>query len=291
MDITGFWMHNALMLRLILIALLVLSANPLLAQQPAATSPKSKTIEASPGARPSDSASMAAAIRDSYYHPDGISGLDCAVSVDWPAFFSALKLNPAADRLKAIQSLNIRSQAARGKSANVTFEWKGGALDGKDQLEAGLKQMLDGFYQMYWSMVASSPINKAAEIAKTEPLPGGGTKVYVSSQNTNVVMTVDKESIPTHYTLDNPALNGTIDLHYIPSPKPVPGDLRRISALDVSEHIGTSVFNVRLALDYQTVDGFHVPGHVSYNLVGAYSLSMDFSGCSVSKEAGVDKVN
>ncbi len=94
------------MLRLILIALLVLSANPLLAQQPAATSPKSKTIEASPGARPSDSASMAAAIRDSYYHPDGISGLDCAVSVDWPAFFSALKLNPAADRLKAIQSLN-----------------------------------------------------------------------------------------------------------------------------------------------------------------------------------------
>ncbi len=279
-------MHNALMHRSILMSLLVLGANLLVAQQPETTLPKLKTIGLPlAGTRPSDPATVASAIRDSYYHPDEMSGLNCTVSVDWPAFFSGMKLNPAADRLKAMQDLNVRSQAVRGKSPNITFEWTGGALDNKEQLEDGLKQTLGGFYQMYWSMVASSPIGNAAEIAKIEPLPDGAARVYSSSKNTNVVITVNKESTPTHYTLDSPALNGTIDLHYIPSPKPVPGDLRRISSVDVSELIGTTIINVKLTIDYQAVGGFYIPGHVSYSIGGAYSLSMDFSDCSVSKEA------
>jgi len=139
-------------------------------------------------------------------------------------------------------------------------------------------------------MLASSPIDNEAEITKIEPLPDGGAKVYTSSQNTHVVITVNKENTPTHYTLESPALNGTIDPHYIPSPKPVPGDLRRVSSLDVSEQIGTSIMNVKLALEYQAVGGFYIPGHVSYDVGGAYSLSMEFSGCSVSKGAIADKI-
>jgi len=158
-------------------------------------------------------------------------------------------------------------------------------LDNKEQFEDGLKQMLGGFYQMYWNLVASSPIDNAAEITKIEPLPDGGAKVYSSSQNINVVIITDKERTPTHYTLDSPAMNGTIDLRFISSPKPTPGDLRRISSMDLTEQIGNSTMNVKLSLDYQAVGGFYIPRHVSYNLGGAYSLSMDFSGCSVSKGA------
>jgi hypothetical protein len=270
--------------RLLLISLLVLSAKLLVAQQPA-TSPESQTSRPTAGTLPYDPAVVAAAINDSYYHPDAISGLDCTISVDWPTFFSALKVNLAADRLKAIQGLKIRSQAKREKKPEVSFEWADGSLDNKEQFEDGLKQMVEGFYQMYWSMVASSPIGNASEIAKIEPLPNGGTKVYSSSQNSKVVITVDKENTPTHYTFDSPAMNGAIDLHYVPSPKPVPGDLRRISSIDVTDHIGSSTINVELSLDYQVVDGFYIPRHVSDNLAGAYSLSMDFSGCSVSKGA------
>lgn len=270
------------MLRLV-VSLLVFGTNLLVAQQPAATSPKSETRRQA-GTLPNDPALVAAAIRDSYYHPDAMSGLDCTISVDWPAFFAAVKLNLAADRLKAIHNLKIRSQAARGKSPKITFDWTSGTLDNKQQFEDGLKQTLGGFYQMYWNIVASSPISDAAEIAKIEPLPDGGAKVYSSSQNTNLVISTDKENTPTHYTLDSPAMNGTIDLHYVSSPKPVPGDLRRISSMDASEQIGNSTMNVTLSLDYQAVDGFYIPSHVSYNIAGAYSLSMDFSGCSVFKE-------
>jgi hypothetical protein len=96
------------MLRLLLISLLVFGANLLIAQQPSATSPKSETRRQAE-TLPNDPALPAAAIRDSYYHPDAMSGLDCTISVDWPAFFTAVKLNLAADRLKAIQNLKIRS--------------------------------------------------------------------------------------------------------------------------------------------------------------------------------------
>jgi len=228
---------------------------------------------------------VTAAIRDSYYHPDEMHGLDCAISVDWRAFFSALKLNPAADRLKAIQNLKIRSQAVREKKPEVTFEWAGGSLDTKEQLENGLKETLDGFYQVYWSMVASSPIGSAADLVKIEPLPDGGVKAYFSSQNANLVISTDKDRTPTHFTMDSPAMNGTIDLHYVSSPKPVPGDLRRISSMDLTEQIGNSTINAKLSLDYQAVGGFYIPRHVSYNVGGALPLSMDFSGCSVSKGA------
>jgi hypothetical protein len=278
-------MQNALMPRLLLISLLVLGANFLVAQQPATPSPKSETTSLPAGTLPYDPAIVAAAIRDSFYHPDEMSGLDCNISVDWPAFFSALKLNLAADRLKAIENLKIRTQAARGKKPDITFEWAGGALDNREQFEDGLKQTLGGFYQVYWSMVASSPISNAAELAKIEPMPNGELKVYTSSQNANLAITTDKERAPTHYRLDSPAMNGTIDLRYAASPKPVPGDLRRISSMDLSEQIGNSTMNVSLSLDYQAVDGFYIPRHVSYNIGGAYSMSMDFSGCSVSRGA------
>ncbi len=214
-----------------------------------------------------------------------MSGVNCTISVDWPAFFNAVKLNPAPDRLKAIQNLKIRSEAARGKSPKVTFEWAGGSLDNKEQLEDGLKQVLGGFYQVYWNMIASSPISNASELSKIEPLPDGGVKVYTSGQNINVFLIADKERTPTHYTIDSPSMNGTIDLHYASSPKSVAGDLRRISSMDLTEQIGTSKLNVKLVLDYQEVDGFYVPKHVRYDLVGAYSMEMDFSDCSASEGA------
>lgn len=290
MDRTGFGVQNALMRRSILILLVVLTANFLSCQQPETTSPESKTIGHPAGTRPSDPATLASAIRGSYYHPDGMYGLDCSVSVNWPAFFAAMKLSPPAERLKAIQGLNIRSQAIRGKSPNITFEWTGGVLSNKEQFEDGLRQMLGGYYQMYWSLLASPLVDNAADITKIEPLPDGGARVYSSSENSNVVINVDKENTPTHYTLDTPALKGTVDLRYIPAPKPVAGDLRRISGMDVSAQIGTSIMNVKLDLDYQVVDGFYVPGHVSYDVGGAYSLSTEFSGCSISKGPIADKI-
>jgi hypothetical protein len=269
--------------RLLFVSLLVLSANMLVAEKPTTTSPKPATIQLPAGTLPVDPAKLAAGIRGSYYHPDKLSSLDCTLSIDWPTFFTSLKSSPSEDRLKVLQGVKIRSRAARGKSPEITFDWAAGPLNSSEQFENGLKQMLGGFYQIYWPMVASSVIKDAAELTRIEPLPNGGANVHMSDHDTKVDMTVDKESAPTHYTLDSPTMKGTIDLHYTPTPSPVPGDLRRISSLDLSEQVGTSIMNLGLSLDYQVVDGFLVPKHVAVNIVGAYTLNMEFTGCSVPK--------
>lgn len=274
-------MRNVPMRCFVVILLMALNTNFPSAQGQATTA---KSSQASP-----DRATLASAIRDSYYHPDAMSTLNCAVSVDWPSFFDSLKFDPAAERLKTIRGLNVRLQSVRGKSPIVTFEWTSGAIDNKSNLEDGLKQILGGFDQMYWSLVASPLINNPAEITKVEPMANGGAEVYSSSDNTKVVITVDSENVPTHYTLDSPFMSGTIDVRYTPAPKPVPGDLRRISSVDVSQRIGTSIVNVKLGLDYQTVDGFSVPEHVSYDMGGSLLMSMKFSNCSASQGTIVDK--
>ena len=208
------------------------------AQQPAASTPGSNEIKLPPGTLPVDPEKFTATIRDSYYHPDELSGLDCKVSIDWVALFGALKTNVPEDRMKIIQGLTIRVQSARGKQPNIAFDWAGQSLDTKEQVEDGFRQMIDGFYQMYWSMIASFPIKSANEIKKVEPLPDGGATVYLPSQNVSLILTVDKEHLPTHYAIDSPAMKGTIDSHYSPSPNPITGDLRRLTGLNVVEQIG-----------------------------------------------------
>jgi hypothetical protein len=275
--------------RAILISLVILAANLLFAQQADTSSPSSKATGTPSGNGPPDAETMAAAIRNSYYHPDELAVLNCAVSINWPAFFAATKVNPPPERLKAIQGLSIQSHAVRGKSTSITFDWTGGALADKEQLENGIKQMLGGFYQMYWSLVASPPLHNASEISKIDHLSDGGAKIQTSSQNINVVITVDKENTPTHYAVNSPALSGTVDLRYVPPPKTIPGDVRRISAMDVSEQLGSSTLNLKLTFDYQAVGEFYVPAHISYDLGAGYAVSMEFSGCSASKGTIADK--
>jgi hypothetical protein len=271
------------MYRKIFFSLLLAGAASLGAQQFASTPPKSGTVAASTGTLPSDPAKLVNAVNASYYHPNDLSSLDCDVSIDWPAFLSARKMTPAADRLAAMQGLKMHSRALRGKPPEITFDWAAGPLDTKEQIEDGMRQMIGGYYQMYWSLFASSLMGGPAEIQKFEPLPDGTGKIYTSSQGTNVVFTINGEGMPTHYVLDSAEMKGTMDLQYTPSPHPAPGDLHRISGIYVDEQIGSSAMKVNVSVDYQAVDTFYVPRKATFELVGAYSIKLTFSGCSASR--------
>jgi hypothetical protein len=270
------------MFRKIFLSLLLAEAALLCAQQQATISPQNQSA-ASTGALPADPATLVTVVNASYYHPNDLSSIECDVSIDWPAFLSALKTTPAADRLAAMQGLKMHSRALRGKPPEVTFDWAGGPLDTKDQIEAGMRQTIGGFYQMYWSLFASSLLGSPAEIQKFELQPDGTAKIYTSSQGISVVFTVDKEGLPIHYLLDSAEMKGTMDLQYTPSPHPAPGDLHRISGINVDEQMGSSTMKVNISLDYQAVNTFYVPQHATFDLVGAYSIKLTFSGCSASR--------
>ncbi len=222
-------------------------------------------------------------VNGSYYHPDRLPGLQCTVAIDWSGLYNALKVKVPPERLHAIEGVQIHSKALRNKPPEITFSWLNGAPDTKDQLEDGTRQMIGGLYQWYWSMMASPPLLKTSDNFRLEPQPDGTAKLYESDPNNKIVVDLDKNDAPTRYAFDTPAFKGTFDFTYVDSPAPARGDLRRVSSVHVVSNFGASSFNVGLDFDYQQVDGYFVPKHVTYNLIGAYSISMEFIACSTTE--------
>lgn len=230
---------------------------------------------------PANRTKLLTKIQGSYYHADKLPGLDCDMSVDWPASLSSAKLTVPPARMQALQALKVHVRALRGKQPDIAFDWTEVRIATADQVEAGMRQSIDSFFQMYWSMLASPIISSADQISKIEPQPDGSAKIIAAGPNSHTVISVGRNGVPTQYTFRTPVLSGTISPHYIPSPHPVAGDLRRISSVDVDDQIGVSSMKVSVSLTYQPVSTFFVPRRVTFDVVGAYALTMNYSSCSV----------
>lgn len=252
------------------------------AQQPATPLPSGPGIASAPHTKLSAQAKkLTAKVLASYYHPDNLPGLECDVTPDWPAFFSSAKVMVPPDRMQAIQAMKVHVRSVRGQAPELTFNWTQARPPNAGQIETSLKQMIGGFYNIYWPLFASPAIKFPSLISKIERQPDGTMKVYESDPNAYVVMTVDKDGTPIHYTMQSPAMNGAVDPHYTRTPHPARGDRRRITSVEATQHAGASTTRVQVSVDYQPMGSYFVPRRVSYGLVGAYTMTMKFSGCSV----------
>ncbi|HEX8713334.1 MAG TPA: hypothetical protein VF730_15745, partial [Terracidiphilus sp.] len=227
-----------------------------------------------------DAVKLTEKINSSYYHPDNLNGLECDVTPDWPGFFNSTKMMVSQDQAQSMEAAKTHVRAVRDETPQITFDWTKGKIAGADKVEAMLRQTINQFYQVYWNMFASPAVKYAAVISKIEPQPDGTITVYESDPNAYVIMTVAKDGTPTHYTMESPALTGIVDAQYTRSPHPRNGDRRRISQVEVSERSGTASMNVRVGVDYQPLKDYFVPKNVSFTQVGAYTLTLEFSGCA-----------
>lgn len=226
---------------------------------------------------------LADAVNGSFYHPDQLPGLQCTVVIDWSTSINSAGAKVPQERIHTLDGVQIQARAIRNKAPELQFRWFNGVLDTKDQFELGIRGFIANFYQGYWSTMASPPIPNVSEISKVEPQPDGTTKIYLSDSsdpNKKSVMTVNRRNAPTHYALDAPMFKGTIDVDYADSPAHVTGDLRRISSYHVIANMGASSFNASEAFDYQVVEGYSVPNHVTFNLIGVNTVPMEFLNCS-----------
>lgn len=233
---------------------------------------------------PIDPDKLADAVRESYYHPDNLSVLECNVSFDWSGVLRALHIDDLEpEQGKVIDGLKVRTRAVRNAATEITLNWSGGNPPDKDRVETGIRQLISSFYQIYWQMMASPSLPLNASFAKVEPLEDGSVKAFVTQSVGSTEFTIDKDHVPIRYAIEYPAMNVLIDAHYTDSPKPVAGDLRRLTELDVSQQKDATSRKYEAILDYQPVGEFFVPQHVTFNLVGEFSVGMDFSGCSATK--------
>lgn len=274
-------MQTGIMLGKVALIQALLGSALLGAQQPGAP-PQNAPGSGPPGATLSAQAEkLTAKVLESYYHPDNLPGLECDVALDWPAFFASANVAAPSDSMRAIEALKVHVRELRGQTPSLAFDWTQGRSPNASQIEASLKQMIGGFYDVYWPLFASPAIQYTAVISKIDPQPDGTTKIYESDANAYVVMTVDKHGTPTSYMMQSPAMSGDVEPHYTPTPHQSRGDQRRITSVDVSRQTGSSILKIQVKVDYQPVENYFVPMHVSYRRVGAYTLTMEFSGCSV----------
>ena len=194
-----------------------------------------------------------------------------------------MKADASDPRRNALPGLKIKIRAVRAKDPDVSFEWTNGIPEGAEQFTSGLKQIIDGFYETYWPILATGTFYGAGAIDKVEPLADGSATVYKQDQGISAITTIDKDFTPTRMKIDSPATKASIELHYIASPRPTPGDLRRVSELRATHILAESTLRIDIALDYQDVDNIHVPRHVKLTQVGAYFLDLELHDCSVNQ--------
>jgi hypothetical protein len=231
-----------------------------------------------------DSAKLRADIDASYYHPDALPGLDCGVAIDFSEAAKQLGQSVPDETKKALSGLTIKAHAIEGEAPRIDFAWASGIPATKEKLETSVRQTLTGFYPMYWAIFGPQPMTRLnGANLKIETLAEGGHRLRLNEQSAVTTLEVDRDNVPSKISVDATAMKAAFEFHFETSPSPIPGDLRRLVLLDVSQQIGTSNVNGRVSMDYQTIEGFQVPLHVSFSVGGAYSLRMEFIGCSVVK--------
>ena len=265
---------------------LLVGAGRLLGQQHSGNS-QSIVLSGAPRVSAPESGNLARDIGASYYHPDALTGMACRVAIDFDSLIQQIR--PSASGAAKLGDVGISVVAMRGQMAKTEIVWSGAGPVTKDQIEAGVKQMLGGFFQTYWQLAASSMAPGPGEKFEAESITDGGHILHSHGPGENLTLQVDSENIPTEGFIDATALKARFRFHFMPSPNPVAGDLRRLTAMEFAEQIGTTNMNGNISMDYQTVEGFHIPRHVTFGVGGAFSLDMEFQDCSVSRRARAGK--
>jgi hypothetical protein len=276
---------GCIMLSRILLTVFLVGAVCADAQQASHVAEKSTPAKTSVSSLPKTSAELAKVINASYYHADGLAVVDCDVAVDWPTFYRTLRMEVPAERVRVLEGLKMHTRAVRGMPVDVRFDWGGQTLSGQDQIESGMKQMIGGFYQMYWPMLAGTLVSDNDKLEDIQSLPDGGVQARALSGGMKLVLKVNRDGTPGHYEFDGGSIKGAVDMNYAASPNPVPGDSQRVTGMKIDEQIGASIVKIAIALDYQDAGDFRVPKGVSFGMVGSYTVNLQFAGCKASSVA------
>ena len=279
--------HSSLIPALLLTCLALAGA-----QQPAKSSGSTASVAPALPSAQWDLVRIAAGVRDSYYHPDDLSSMDCAVDVDWDALATQLKRSAATESIDALKRAKVKVHAERAKDTQVDVEWPPDDVGNREGLEEGMRKALSGFFQIYWPLDASSIAPTEDENPKLEASDDGGYLLRFSTTDARVAEEVDKRGVVTRLTYTSPASGAnsattttttTLEPRFSDAPNDIPGHPRLLTAVDVSREIGTAKAAVHVALDYQSVGGVHIPSHVTFAITQSYTFPLQFTGCSVTR--------
>jgi len=248
-----------------------------------------KTTTTTPAVADADSEMLRRA-SGMYYstQKEGLTGFDCAVYPDWHQLLVSANnspVEPNSRREAALKPVKITLHARMNGGSSLEWEapnvqYEKDLSDMLSSVHAGTEQTLMGFLQ-FWtpfvdgSIVPSSP--GGLNISHT----ANGTRIHSSDKDTDVTEDLDENLVLVRYDVK---MSGS-SVEFAPSYKYTERGLlvnNFLSHIVQDGAAGRQSQELHVSVEYQTVDGFPIPGKLWMTVVGTGDLNFEFDSCKVS---------
>jgi hypothetical protein len=211
------------------------------------------------------------------------ASISCDVALDWDGFFQRMKIpmdDAASARVAKLKSLKISFVSTSDKT-DVKID----GPEVSQSLSDGLRQQLEGFFQSFWSLAYASVLqSKPDDPFELTKVPSGYL-IKSTSGTTKVEMEMDKAYLLTAMRVNSPQMVAAMKTVY----KPGADGLFRLYGIDETVSFGETKVVVNMGLDYQTVENFEIPQHLSMSIPGSYSFDYTMKSCDVKASADAPK--
>ena len=206
------------------------------------------------------------------------ASIACGVALDWDTFFDRMKIertDEVRQRIQKLSTIHI-SVVTRGATDTDVKVEASDSTPAFDSVTDGLKLQLQGFFQMYWSEAYGRLIAKRGDKFTLERTADGYVQ-KASDGLSEVSIVMNKEFVITEYGLKSPQMSAEVT----PTFKPGADGLLRLRQVDQTTDIGPSKLVVSIKFDYQNVQSYEVPQHITMELPGSYSFDYTLTDCKV----------
>lgn len=220
----------------------------------------------------------------------GLKGFDCIVHPDWRSLF--LTANHASsltadqeNRVALLSTAHIVLHARMNDTSN--YDWTdpptqnvsvSDAPSLLQQMHASSWQTLHGFLQFWTPFVDGSAVPDNATGTDVTHTSDGFT-MHAKTAGTEVTEVFGNDLILRHFNV----ISGGNDVRFEPSYHSTPQGLLVDHFHALIRPVGSppsSDQEMRVAVQYQTIDGFPIPAHLDMEIVGTANFNMDLSDCT-----------
>lgn len=235
----------------------------------------------------SDREQLLATARAQYYNLSflGVKSFTCNVDVDWDGIFKQFNGTPLpADNPMMIylakSRLGVKETVAKG--VEITWANTGtppdALADSASQLRGGIKQALDGFFEAWMPSINGHLFS--TDVTTVTATDGGYLVEEKGPSNETDKLTFDKHMLLSHISSVSPDVAAEVDMKYSPTSQGL-----LVSAIegDYRQPVTAAPTHVTMTTDYQTVDGFQLPGSIVLSVKNVAKFNLKLSGCIVEK--------
>jgi hypothetical protein len=206
--------------------------------------------------------------------------ISCAADLDWDGFFNRMKIEQT-DEVKArlAKLKNIKISVISRDAYHTDVKADAGETP-SNSVTDGLRQQLQGFFQMYWSMSYGQLMAKRGSMFQLTALPEGYSMKSAAGPM-KVSIEMDKAYLITSFGLESPQLSATVK----PGFKHGDDGLLRLRSINETVDMGATKMFVNVSFDYQKVGVYDIPQHIDMSLPGSFSFDYTLTGCEVKADA------